>query len=42
MMNATNIMGFGSGIGLVTMLLFWVLMGFAIAALWKYLAGSKK
>ena len=30
-------MGFGSGIGWITMLLVWVTLGFAIAALWKYL-----
>lgn len=31
-----GMMGYGSGIGWITILLVWTTLGFCIAALWKY------
>lgn len=40
MMGYYSMMGFGSGIGGITVILLWVLMILGIVALWKYV--SKK
>ncbi len=32
-----NMMGFGSGVGGITMILLWILLVLAIIALWKYI-----
>lgn len=40
MYNLTNMMGYGTGAGVggITLILLWILMGLGIAALWKYIA----
>lgn len=37
MMNYYGMSGYGGGVGLITVLLFWTLMVLGIAALWKYI-----
>lgn len=40
MYNLYNMMGVGSGAGIggITLILLWILMGLGIAALWKYIS----
>lgn len=37
-----NTMGFGPGVGGLTMILLWILLVLAIVALWKYINSGKK